>query len=244
MRKIIPWLKRNAPTIFSWSAVAGVVATGVLSSVAAWKSRPVVEDETRPKRVRAAKVVGYYLLPLGTGALTIFCILKSDGLSRARHAGLVAAYMALNNAHRDYAEKVRTCYGADADTQVRAAQMTERLPKDISKPEGAKLLWYEEHYGQFFERTLEEVMRAEYHFNRNFVLRGYANLNELLSFLDLPEVFGGDAIGWSMEAGEVAYGYSWVDFDHREYETDDGLTVHAIEMPFPPTADYLETEYD
>ena len=242
MRKLLPWFKKNAPTIFAWTAAAGVAVTGVLSSVSAWKARPVVEDVHRSTPERAIKVIRYYLPTFGAGAFTIFCILKSDGIYRARSASLVAAYVALDRLHRDYAAKAKTCYGEDADRQIRAAQLAERLPKDISPTEGAKLLWYEEHYGQFFERTLEDVMAAEYHFNRNFALRGYANLNEFMDFLELPRLSGGDAVGWSLEAGECFYGYRWVDFWHREYETDDGLTVHAIEMPFPPTADYLDMD--
>ena len=146
----------------------------------------------------------------------------------------------LDRIHREYADKVKELYGDDADRKVRCEIVQDRIPDDQIPPWDEKQIFYEEHYGRFFERTKEQVMEAEYHFNRNFVLRGYANLNEFYEFLGLNKTEEGENIGWSLEAGEISYGYSWVDFEHRNYTTEDGLRVCEIYMPFPPTADYLE----
>ena len=35
-------------------------------------------------------------------------------------------------------------------------------------------------------------------------------------------------------SGEAFYGYRWIDFRHRYFVTDDGVTVCEIEMPFAP----------
>ncbi len=79
-------------------------------------------------------------------------------------------------------------------------------------------------------------MDAEYHLNRNFVLRGVASLNEFYAFLGLPETRYGDEVGWT-----VADGYSWIDFEHRLVSRDDGGDdVCVIDMLFPPHAGYLD----
>lgn len=75
-------------------------------------------------------------------------------------------------------------------------------------------------------------MQAEYHLNRNFILRGYVSVNDFLDFLKLEHTASGDEDGWEEFAGEAFYGYRWVDFEHRHYTTDDGLSVCAIETPF------------
>lgn len=75
-------------------------------------------------------------------------------------------------------------------------------------------------------------MQAEYHLNRNFILRGYVSVNDFLDFLKLEHTASGDKDGWEEFAGEAFYGYRWVDFEHRHYTTDDGLSVCAIETPF------------
>ena len=87
---------------------------------------------------------------------------------------------------------------------------------------------------QFFERTMQQVMQAEYHLNRNFILRGHVTFNEFLEFLDLPPVEEGEIVGWTDYLGEVTYGYRWIDFEHRHYITEDGLSVCSIDMPFGP----------
>ena len=47
-----------------------------------------------------------------------------------------------------------------------------------------------------------------------------------------------------MGRGEVYWGYQWIDFTHRYFTTDDGLTVCAIDMPFLPHADGEEGPQD
>ena len=98
-----------------------------------------------------------------------------------------------------------------------------------------KVVFYEELSGESIVCYEREIMDAEYHLNRNFALRGYAALNEFYEFLGLPKTDYGDAVGWSM-----SYGYSWIDFEHRLINRDDGGTpIYSIDMIFPPDDDYL-----
>ena len=79
-------------------------------------------------------------------------------------------------------------------------------------------------------RYEREVIDAEYHFNRNFTMRGYAFLNEFYEFLGLPMTEYGRIAGWSMSSGIM-----WVDFEHRLIDNDDGGTAcYSIDMVFPP----------
>ena len=87
---------------------------------------------------------------------------------------------------------------------------------------------------------MEAVINAEYHFNRNFAMRGYANLNEFYEFLGLSETKEGDVLGWNswelMEGGLS----SWIDFDHHKTELEGGIECYMISMPIPPVANYEE----
>lgn len=96
---------------------------------------------------------------------------------------------------------------------------------------------------KFFERTMEQVMRAEYEANRLFILKGSLTLNEFLQILNLPTVEVGDSVGWDEYIGETHFGYKWIDFNHRYFITDDGLTVCSIDMPFEAHS-MEEFEYD
>lgn len=101
---------------------------------------------------------------------------------------------------------------------------------------------FKEYRGECFERTMTQVIQAEYHFNRNFALRGEACLNEFYDFLGLPHIDGGDAIGWDIAFGDEFYGYQWIDFEHESFTLEDGMECTLINYPFPPTRLTVSTE--
>ena len=104
---------------------------------------------------------------------------------------------------------------------------------------GDPVLFYDAWSERYFESTIEQVITAEYHINRNFVLRGYTVLNELYDFLGLEPTDYGSKLGWAVEDDIL-----WLDFNHRKTLLDDGLEVYIIETPWPPSADFLEYYYN
>ena len=76
-------------------------------------------------------------------------------------------------------------------------------------------------------------MDAEYHLNRNFILRGETNLNEFYEFLGLEPTDAGCELGWDLWSGEMYYGNSWIDFEHHLVTSDNG-DYYRIEYPFEP----------
>ena len=105
------------------------------------------------------------------------------------------------------------------------------------------LVFYDEFSKRYFQRTLAQVQAAEYHLNRNYILRGYADLNEFYRFLDLPETDLGGKLGWSMDAAAEMYGYSWIDFEHKAVNLGEGNVCYRIDMPFAPTYDFTDYGY-
>lgn len=242
---ILLGLKRNLPTILTCVGAAGVAVTAVMAVKATPKAMRLLESAKAEKgedltKLEIAWAAGPAYIPAAAiGLSAIACILGANALSKRHQAAITSAYIMLDRAYRAYRDKTRTLLGEDADVGVREAIVRDRYEeRNISMP-GNKQVFYEEFRGEFFERTKEEVLSAEYRFNRNFALRGYASLNEFYDFLDLPHTEAGETLGWSLEAGEFFYGYSWVDFEHRPVKMDDELDVLSIETPFPPTADYL-----
>lgn len=247
MNKIGYWFRMNSPTILTWIGSFLTIGTGVTAAVGTMRAASHIVDEefekgrdlTTSEKIKIA--VPSYLPAVGCAIGSIACGFGSNGLNHKNMAALMAAYASLDKIHREYSKQVKDIYGEDADKMIRNRIVRERLEKEDIPPwiENGKMTFYEEHYGKFFDRTKEEVLEAEYHFNRNFALRGYANLNEFFKFLGLPETEEGELIGWSMEAGAIAYGYQWVDFEHRRIVADDGMICCEIVMPFPPTADFM-----
>lgn len=267
------WLKKNTSTILTCLGAGGVVATVALAIKATPKALDKIQCAQVDKgeeilhKLREGALeksdTGYilpkltaietlqacwkeYLPTIAVGTGSLICIFGANVLSRRQQASLASAYAALESAYQGYRRKVCSILGPDTDAMIEKAVEQEKQDiEDDLPPWDEVQTFYLPCCGKaaFFERTMEEVVQAEYHINRNLVLRGEVTLNEFLSFLGLEAVEEGDMIGWDCYIGETQYGYRWIDFNHRHYVTDDGLTVCSIDTPFAPHS-LDDPEYD
>lgn len=267
------WLKKNTSTILTCLGAGGVVATVALAIKATPKALDKIQCAQVDKgeeilhKLREGALeksdTGYilpkltaietlqacwkeYLPTIAVGTGSLICIFGANVLSRRKQASLASAYAALESAYQGYRRKVCSILGPDTDAMIEKAVEQEKQDiEDDLPPWDEVQTFYLPCCGKaaFFERTMEEVVQAEYHINRNLVLRGEVTLNEFLSFLGLDAVEEGDVIGWDCYIGETQYGYRWIDFNHRHYVTDDGLTVCSIDTPFAPHS-LDDLEYD
>lgn len=246
-----PFVKRNLPTILTSIGVVGVAATAVASAKATPKAVKLLEEAEEKKgekltKLEKVKVAGPVYIPaIAIGTTTIACVIGSNAVNKHRQAALISAYAVLDQSYKTYRDKAKDIFGEEADTRImneiakdKFEEVKEKFENE-DKDEDVKL-FFEEYSGRFFEATMADVLEAEYHFNRNFALRDYADLNELYSFLGLPQTEYGATVGWGRFAGEAVYGYQWVDFCHVKDHMPDGREFYRIEMPFSPSADYLD----
>ena len=104
----------------------------------------------------------------------------------------------------------------------------------------AKILFYDKFSERYFNRTWKELLDAEYHLNKEFVMTSEIPINRFYDLLGLPGTRMGLDFGWSISAGMNFYGYEWIDFEHKFVKMEDGLECYIIDMPYPPTTDYLD----
>ena len=242
------FLKRNSATILACIGSAGVIGTAVLAVKATPKAMESIKTAKEEKEdlniLDVVRVAGPSYIPAGVlGISTIACIFGSNVINKKRQASLISAYALLDGSYKRYQGKVKELLGDGDNDPVEEEIIKDRVIEEKLLPADGKMLFYEENSDRFFESTMTDVLEAEYHFNRNFILRGYVCLNELLDFLEIGHVKSGNIIGWSLEAGEILYGYSWIDFYHKEVELDDGRKCCIIKTPFEPTADFIDV-YD
>lgn len=258
--KAQPRIKKHSTTILTGVAIAGVAATAISAAKATPKAMRIIEKASEEKGAplttteKIVKAAPVYFPTALIGASTVACILGAHVLSKKQQAALTSAYALLNASYKDYRNKVEEVFGENADGMVKNAiaedkydegKIVKRVVEPGIKPKVEPefedtVLFFDEYRNEFFESTLEHVKDAEYHFNRNFALRDYAELNELYEFIGLPPTELGSVLGWSTYAGQATYGYQWIDFNHVKDVLDDGTEYYRLEMPFPPTADYLD----
>lgn len=249
--KAEPVFKRHGSTILTGVGVAGVVVTAVSSAKATPKAIELLDKAEEKKGAELTKMEKFkaaapaYIPTALIGASTIACVVGSRVLDKRKQAALIAAYKVLDESYKEYRDKTTELFGESVDTKIKeevAKDKYDQAEVETRAHHTDALLFYDQYSNRYFWRTMQEVREAEYHFNRNFALRGYAELNEFYEFLFLDPTEYGATVGWSMEAGGVFYGYSWVDFYHKYHPSDDPDTpaYYTIEMPFSPTADFMD----
>ena len=250
------FFKRNASTILTTIGGVGVIATSVMAVKATPKALELIEKAKEEKgeeltKMEVVKASGKVYIPaVLVGVSSLVCIFGANDFNKRQQASLISAYALLENSYKEYKGKLKELYGEEAHQNIINSIMVEKAENtyiqasclcadcDLSMEEstGDPVLFYDEHSARYFEATIEQVLGAEYHLNRNYILRGYSYLNEFYEFLGLELTDYGSVLGWA----PVDDGMYWIDFKHRKVLIDDELECYVIEMPYEPTYDFLE----
>lgn len=244
------FIKKNAGTILSVMGSIGVVATAITAARAAPKAIKLLDDAREEKGSKLSKMeiaqIGFKTyLPVGlVSAATITCIMSANVLSRNKQANITSAYALFDQSYKDYRRKVIEMYGEETDhkiieaiavdrakeVHISASYMFDNVDLSLDDRSGKPALWYEEYSKRFFEATIEQILSAEYHLNRNYILRGCATINEMYDFFGLDPVEWGDDLGWEpMDESEF-----WIEFNHFKAKLDDGTEFYILDLPFAP----------
>lgn len=249
-------LRRNSPKLLTILAAMGTVSTAFATARATPKALLLIqeaeaqkgEDLTALEKVKVATVP--YIPAVLLGSATIVCIFGAQMLNRKTQSSMASAYALLDQGFKDYRRKLKELYGDEADKKVIEALAVEKsqtvyinasyltVPCDLALEENSSkpVLWYDEYSKRFFTASLEQVLMAEYHLNRNYILRGEAVINELYEFLGLEPTDWGVEAGWA----PMDEGMFWIEFNHIPAKLDDGSVFYIIEMPFEPILNYDE----
>lgn len=257
------YIKKYSPVALSCIASVGVVVTTVVAVKATPKAMVKIHADSRKnhdgdpyaytKKEAVASAWKCYIPAVAIGASTIACIMGANALNRRQQAALTSAYALVQNSYKEYKDKLKELYGEEAHNAIVDSIMSEKC-KDVSiytpgiwaspssldfgegmEPEVVRT-FYDSFSQRYFETTIEKVIQAEYHLNRNFMFFGTIALNDFYDFLGLEKTDFGDTVGWSSVNGDIY----WIDFNHRRVTLDDGMEVYVIDMVFEPTAEWLE----
>lgn len=221
----------------------GVITTAICASHDTVKAVKIVRDELhydpdiwcggRPKTVDVVKAAwSCYIPTILSATATIACVFGSRYADMYQQKTLISAYLVLNQAYDRYREKTKIIVGEDTELTIRTAVLKEKRKdlKFFTVPSAETMIFYEEHCDHFFERTMLEVQDAEYQLNRKFAMDGEVCINDFLELLALDPVPYGDEFGWSMDDDYDFYNTSWIDFQHRLVELDDGMECYIIDF--------------
>lgn len=235
--------RRSLPTILTSLGVIGAVASTVMAVKATPKALELLEEAEREKgetltiEEEALTAAPVYIPTLFVGMSAIACIFGANALNKRAQASLASSYALLSSYHKAYRSKLIELKGKEADIEVTNSMAREHcnVCQINSDAPDREVVFYDKMSDRYFRRYEREVMDAEYHLNRNFVLRGYTTLNEFYAFLGLPETKQGNELGWT-----ASDGYYWVDFEHRPVKGKSDEAVYVIDMLFEPIEGYAD----
>lgn len=239
------FIKRYSPFVLSCIGAIGVATTAVLAVKQTPKAMELLkeakekkgEDLTKLEIIQAAGPL--YIPPILMGVGTIACIFGANALNGREQAAITGAYMFLDQSYKDYKDKVIELFGEKADEEITESIVEDKYEEGCDiEPKGDTLIFYEEHHGKFFERSMIEVMDAEFLLNRKLAMEGEATVNDFLFFLGLDECKSGDSLGWSQQLICDYASPAWIDFEHELKTMDDGMECYIINYSIPPMIGY------
>jgi len=248
-RHTVHILKRAVPLGLVIVSSVGTIGTAYFASKAGAKSTLEIQEAERiagAPLTKAEKVKlvwpNYVPTAMCAGATIAANVISYKNNQNVKNA-LIASYAALDQrfqeARKDMPMKV-------IEEEIQDAKLTSiggacffdgNCGGDFGVDEEIRL-FCDAFSGQMFHATIGQVMRAEYHFNRNFVLRGYGALSEFYDFLGItPTKLTKEeleTLGWEVESG-----FEWVDIQHTKVTTDDGLECLVLEFAVDPTPQFV-----
>ena len=244
MNKVELFVKRHSTSILTVLGASGVVATTVLAVKATPKAMELLEEAKEEKGedltpVEVVKTAWKPYIPAAiTGVSTIACIFSINLLSTKNQASLMSAYALLDSTFKEYQNKVNELHGGEAATNIKHEVIKSKFDTNMELHED-KHLFFDYQSMQFFESTMEDVMRAENEFLEVFHDRGYACLNEFYDCLGIPHVEYGYQLGWFDIENNDPYNCQEFTIDYEKVLINDDLECWIITTNIPPACDYI-----
>lgn len=248
------FLRNSSTTALTCIASLGVIATTVSAVKATPKALSKLENVEQEKGEKLSiwekvKIAGPSYGPtIAIGAGTVSCIIGANVLTKRSQANLASAYALVDQSYKEYKDKVKELFGEETHQQILDSLAAEKA-KDIYLNAGSggslyfddrnneeKRLFYDSFSRRYFECSLAQLLEAEYHLNRNWMLGADVNINDFYKFLGLEPIEGFDGLEWFWDDGLM-----WIDFDHHKTTLDDGLEVCIVDLVYHPR---LVTEDD
>lgn len=204
----------NSPVILTAVAVTGTITTAVLASRASFKAKELFDieeyhreyvEEVAPMDIREKVNLSWklYVPAVGTGAITIACIIGANRIGTRRAAAMAAAYSLSEKAFVEYKDKVIEKMGETKEQKVRDSIAQDRVDanpvstREVIITGGGDVLCYDSITGRYFESNVETLRKAQNDINQQILSSMYATLHEFYSLIGLPSTLYSSEVGWN-----------------------------------------------
>ena len=257
-------LKKHSPEILVVGGVVGLVASGVMACKATTKLSTILDDSkeqiemfdkvaANPEMVNeeytaedaekdkkivkiqtAVKVAKLYTPAVAVGVISIGAIFASNNIMRKRNVALGAAYATVDQAFKDYRNRVVDRFGEELDKELRYNLKTKEVKETVEDENGKKktvkknIKYMDSPMPSEFAVIYDDgcagwtkdpednkffLIQQQRYANERLKRRGYLSLNEVYELLGFPSTKAGQVVGWLYDCKDPDYkGDDFVDF--------------------------------
>lgn len=257
-------LKKHSPEILVVGGVVGLVTSGVMACKATTKLSAIlddskeqielfdkvaanpemvneeytVEDAEKDKKIvkvqTAVKVARLYAPAVAIGVVSIGAIFASNNIMRKRNVALGAAYATVDQAFKDYRNRVVDRFGEELDKELRYNLKTKEVKETVEDENGKKktvkknIKYMDSPMPSEFAVIYDDgcagwtkdpednkffLIQQQRYANERLKRRGYLSLNEVYELLGFPSTKAGQVVGWLYDCKDPNYkGDDFVDF--------------------------------
>lgn len=184
------FIKKNAPTILTVLACAGVAGTAVMvAKKAPTASKKIEESRDEEGKITKETAIIFakeYGPSIALGASTMACIIGANVLNQKNQAIIISAYAACNEMFKNYRNEVIERHGKEEDEEICTA-IRRGYGEYVSGPDFKalyKIPFIKDAYIEAYER---EILFGEMVFTESFMLSGTSSVADLALCLGLAE---------------------------------------------------------
>lgn len=221
------------------NAILGVVFTAITCHNGTIKDIEEYSDSMDTKE-KIKHYIKCYGPTVAFASGTILSIFLSNRISQKEKYDLMMELFKVRNNYVKLRGSVNEL-DSEQKNKVFKSILPEDVPKDLYDSRTEPKLFWEEYSGEFIYKTIDEVLKAEYNFNKKLSIVGYASLNDFLNELGVEEITYGNEIGWNINEGYLG-GQSvspLVDFVHSKCESDDGCEFYYLSYNNHPEPHFI-----
>lgn len=203
----------NSPLILTAIGVTGTITTAVLTGRAAFKAAEILHDDelTSPNvyeqtvKTKVALTWKLYIPAIGTGVLTVTCIVLANHIGTRRAAALAAAYSVSERAFAEYKDKVVEKLGEKKELAVRDEIAQDRVnnnpigSREVVITGNGDVLCYDSISGRYFQSNVEALRKAQNDINAVILSDMYASLYDFYDIIGIPTTPYSNEVGWNVD---------------------------------------------
>lgn len=235
-------MKINKHILLTVGSIAGVVGTGVISSIFSVKAHEAIKKTDAKHIKEKIKISWKYHIPaIVIGGLTVGSILYSHKITVKEIAGMTATIGYLTTQRDKLNTALKEAVGEEKYEEIKKQVFSDNVKYIYAEPTGkGDQLCFESYLGRWFLSTPEEVQKAQNRIN-DYIKKGlYASMNDFYDCLGIEVSYSGDDFGWVPDEEYYSECVAEIGFKNSYLDMGEGKEhVYVIEYNNPPIPDYL-----